>query len=717
VPDYDDIIQATVAVRDPTTSAADLATITQAQPSLWADIAGHPKAYPALLDWLIQVGDDTVRQAVEARRDTAATQATTITPGLTQVVGLTTEPIPPTTGSTIASAWPAVTSQFPGFVPATAPTGYATSLIPPDASSMPSPGPQTPPGVTWARPDDSTGPHPAKKARKKTVLAVSIVAGVVALALVAWFLVRPALFPTGSGAGDYAPDLTTEPIMSAPTSLLSVMDQAWTQYYSVFLDDPASHGLGLAYIDVDYDKYSAYTGSGWYEGYDQDYDDGLAAGVACAAVPEPSATYSTLEWLMRKGMPAMYCSDYVDPPISDYKRYSSAQGGYADGFDDGLHGAEGVNRRSQPVALNETSKLVGFSLADGSLAWTYDLGDTGLTQARGADALWASSGLPNETPTRTAVANGSGRVALVVTGSEDTAAAARLVVLDAANGTVVSSTSVPVTSRVVGYVGSTVLAWSAPERGVELRAYADAGASQWTHASSLATIPDDMPFQVVADTWVSAGDSFVNLADGSPADFGADLSNGAQYVQTPDGSVWRSSDDNLFARQFTKWDVVTQEPSWTTPITVSSAAVMTPDASTLYDLSAGQLTAYRLRDGKQLWSASVDSGQVLAATADTVVLSGFGQGIEVFSTSGRRVVATVSDPLLLNQPRVYCGRTTIYVEEVSDYSSSFEAFDASGSGATALWSITAKSPGSSTHLIGDTFVVLTPEGEVSAFGS
>jgi len=65
--DYSDLATAAKAVVDPATSAADLAQITQTQPSLWAQIAGHPNAFPGLLDWLAANGDVSVRQAVDAR--------------------------------------------------------------------------------------------------------------------------------------------------------------------------------------------------------------------------------------------------------------------------------------------------------------------------------------------------------------------------------------------------------------------------------------------------------------------------------------------------------------------------------------------------------------------------------------------------------------------------------------------------------------------------
>jgi len=66
--DYTDWATAARAVMDPSTSALDLASITQFQPSMRAQVAAHPNVYPALLDWLDGLGDPTVSPAVAARR-------------------------------------------------------------------------------------------------------------------------------------------------------------------------------------------------------------------------------------------------------------------------------------------------------------------------------------------------------------------------------------------------------------------------------------------------------------------------------------------------------------------------------------------------------------------------------------------------------------------------------------------------------------------------
>ena len=66
--DWSDVLAATRAVVDPSTSAEDLAAIAQVQKGLWVQIASHPNAYPGLLDWLSTQGDESVRAAVASRQ-------------------------------------------------------------------------------------------------------------------------------------------------------------------------------------------------------------------------------------------------------------------------------------------------------------------------------------------------------------------------------------------------------------------------------------------------------------------------------------------------------------------------------------------------------------------------------------------------------------------------------------------------------------------------
>jgi len=66
---FDTVEQAAAALEDPRTTADDLSTIAAEYPVLWPAIARHPNAYPDLLVWLGEVGDDQVRQAIRDREN------------------------------------------------------------------------------------------------------------------------------------------------------------------------------------------------------------------------------------------------------------------------------------------------------------------------------------------------------------------------------------------------------------------------------------------------------------------------------------------------------------------------------------------------------------------------------------------------------------------------------------------------------------------------
>lgn len=64
---FDNVETARAALNDPHTTAEDLLAITTEQPGLWAGVALHSNAYPELLEYLSQYGDDNVKAAVASR--------------------------------------------------------------------------------------------------------------------------------------------------------------------------------------------------------------------------------------------------------------------------------------------------------------------------------------------------------------------------------------------------------------------------------------------------------------------------------------------------------------------------------------------------------------------------------------------------------------------------------------------------------------------------
>ena len=59
---------------DPGTSMQDMARIAAERPDLWASLAANPSLYPDLREWLGQVDDPAVKEALSASAQRAAGQ-------------------------------------------------------------------------------------------------------------------------------------------------------------------------------------------------------------------------------------------------------------------------------------------------------------------------------------------------------------------------------------------------------------------------------------------------------------------------------------------------------------------------------------------------------------------------------------------------------------------------------------------------------------------
>ena len=67
--DSDDLKELRERALAPETNANELFEISAQHPEVYAEVAANPNAYPDLLDWLENVGDDRVKAVVAARRD------------------------------------------------------------------------------------------------------------------------------------------------------------------------------------------------------------------------------------------------------------------------------------------------------------------------------------------------------------------------------------------------------------------------------------------------------------------------------------------------------------------------------------------------------------------------------------------------------------------------------------------------------------------------
>ena len=76
-----DLQQAKLAVADPATKGPQLQSIAAEHPELWVPIAAHPNAYPKLLNWMQQYGDEAAKTAVASRLAADAEAAAAVAAG------------------------------------------------------------------------------------------------------------------------------------------------------------------------------------------------------------------------------------------------------------------------------------------------------------------------------------------------------------------------------------------------------------------------------------------------------------------------------------------------------------------------------------------------------------------------------------------------------------------------------------------------------------
>ena len=192
--DFSDINVALSAVGSPETTAADLAQLAHAQPSLWALIAAHPHAYPDLLRWLADNGDAATKAVALGRLASLAPSATapqvdlgSTTPDTTtQSAGITATMLG--TAAPLIDAPDAQTDALPS-VDASAAQPALTPTVAPGQSDAWSGGTSslafdqgTPPASNALASTTPGMPHVTTAKAKRRL--VTIIVGVVALALV-----------------------------------------------------------------------------------------------------------------------------------------------------------------------------------------------------------------------------------------------------------------------------------------------------------------------------------------------------------------------------------------------------------------------------------------------------------------------------------------------------------------------------------------------------
>jgi hypothetical protein len=250
----------------------------------------------------------------------------------------------------------------PPGVPPVAPPGYvAPGYVAPAAA----------PAAAYPAAPTAAAPGGPKKPTSKGLL-IGLIAGggvlVIAAIVAVVVLVLPAILGGGSGNSTDVADIASEPDTTWKYDWVGDNDQ------DVIDSAPSVVSVGdsqaLVWAVFDYNSYLSTQGNsaGWYEGYDEQYDDGFAAGeefnVARQAYLDDTYPYT---------VPYPDTEDYFpEGAYDDYEEWLGFQDGFYDArFDQG----EGYSKKEKPVDPDYTPTLALISAVDGKEAWSIDLAD------------------------------------------------------------------------------------------------------------------------------------------------------------------------------------------------------------------------------------------------------------------------------------------------------------------------------------------------------
>jgi hypothetical protein len=465
------------------------------------------------------------------------------------------------------------------------------------------------------------------------------------------------------------------------------MDPQFAFYYHSTLFDAGSTKVGLVATNVDFAQYAQDNQDAtWYEGYDEDYAAGLADGTRCQATPQPNRISDPLGWILWSTNLPTYCfSKYIGSLAS-----FSSKAGYHDGFTDGVDATPGATQAHAPVELAQTSRIVGFSLTDASIVWTFDLADTGLSQA-----FLPSIPAPN----------GQGKVAMLVRPSQDGQPSA-LLVLSVADGATAGLVTIPAASVVLGYANDTVLLYTEESGDGRLVAYKDSGDLAWTKDVAEPYFSETCTGRILAGQWTCAQGGYLRVADGQPASFGVDIGCEAtgvctSYTTDNQGNVFRATWQRTrpSSISFTKWNTTSDKPLWKNELLASSFFT---DDSRIYAVVDGALNAYHLGSGALDWTAEAVSGQPAAAVGKYVVVYDLVSHTVIVVDSSSHAVATTFDRV----DAVFAGERVLYTWDA--YAFTLTAHDTKSKDFPTLWNVPAKTP---PRIIGSTFVFMLPGNE------
>lgn len=427
---------------------------------------------------------------------------------------------------------------------------------------------------------------------------------VVVVVVVAAALVLPALFaPSRADSIDVA-DIHNEP---KATWTFDWMGENDSEFVGASPETaPIGDGRALVWTQFEYSNFLKASGnSGWYPGYDEQYDLGFDAGTIYASDVDAynADTYPYT-------VPTPRASDYFPPgAYNDFIEYR----GFHDGFDDAKTKAPaGTSRREAPEAPNYTPTVVCLDTTNGEALWSVNLAEV-------------VDGVDYSTSFRAQDVEGSNAVAIFIATYGTAVPSYAVLTLDKSTGAVLSQLATPGPATAVTLDGDlVVIATDATaERSRIARYDVDelAGDAKWAvETEPNATIAVGEGYVIV---YGIPNGTVLNGANGSTAGWGDDISASVGYTFVGSDLLRVEATQSPITFTLRGWST-RGEPTWSESVTVSLFTVVGGNLLALERADDGYSQLQRIdpATGSVLWTSTFGDpfDKALGSQADTLLL-------------------------------------------------------------------------------------------------
>lgn len=503
------------------------------------------------------------------------------------------------------------------------------------------------PGVA-ASADAAAAPIASKSPSKG--LLIGIIAGGTALLLIAVVavvaLVLPAPLGGSSTDGTDVADITREPETTWEYDWVGDNDGDF------LYEEPTIVAIGADRALV-WTKYSPYAGgqSGsaeWYEGYDEHYEDGYAAGLlyldACQAYRQAYLD-GTLPYNAVYPWDESYRESFFPEGALDALGQHNAEFlGFHDGFYDAEYEAgKGYRKKEQPVDPGYAPTVALLNALSGEVEWTIDLSNV-------------IDGVDYTSTIRAYELEGASAAAIVV--SEGDSMASSVVTLNLSNGEVLSQFDSDGPVEVTSFEGDIIIAsWNEDGDETTVGRY------------SVDNLDDDPKWetQLFGGAYLASSSTFIlvfgddkrvvlNGSNGEEADWGDDV--GATYFFV--GSQLLRVESTEDGPQLEGWNA-NDDSTWEHPIDAEYYSVLDGSLFVAETTGDGYSKLQRINpsNGQEIWADTFDDdfdsvlglrgSNLLLESGIKVIVVDLGSGEEKFSQKVGKIF------------RIYEGSSLYYV--------------------------------------------------------